>query len=76
MQPCPVYVMGEICIGGIGVARGYIGAESLTKKRFVTYHSDEQVQDSGCEVRVHTSGDMGRYHNLEKEIISIIFYSS
>ena len=58
MRPCPVWVVGEICIGGVGVARGYAGSETLTNKRFVLYSADEQVQDN---VRIHKSGDMGRY---------------
>lgn len=35
MQLCPIEVEGEIFIGGIGVAAGYIGDESKTKSSFI-----------------------------------------
>ncbi|MEM6684208.1 MAG: MupA/Atu3671 family FMN-dependent luciferase-like monooxygenase [Bacteroidota bacterium] len=34
-QLCPVGVVGELCIGGDGVASGYVGREALTAKKFI-----------------------------------------
>ncbi len=42
-------VAGEICIGGAGVARGYLGRPEMTAERFVTWNGR----------RMYRSGDLG-----------------
>ncbi|MBJ7310428.1 non-ribosomal peptide synthetase [Rugamonas sp. CCM 8940] len=62
-QPVPIGVAGEICIGGDGVARGYLNQPVLSAQRFVTDPL------SGVEgARMYRSGDLGRWRadgNLE-----------
>lgn len=54
-QPCPPGVAGELCIGGAGLARGYINDAEKTAARFVTWAFD------GIERRIYKTGDIARY---------------
>lgn len=47
---------GEICIGGVGVAKGYLNREKLTKEKFVLIKLP-----GGKKKRVYCTGDFGRY---------------
>ncbi|ULK97126.1 amino acid adenylation domain-containing protein [Bradyrhizobium sp. I71] len=54
--PVPLGAMGEICIGGVGVARGYLNRADLTAERFVRdpFRGD-------ADARMYRTGDLGRY---------------
>lgn len=56
LQPVPVGVLGEICIGGVGVARGYLNRPELTSEKFI-YDSFSSQPDA----RLYRTGDIGRY---------------
>src|SRR5690606_2050826 len=55
---CPRGVPGEICIGGEGVALGYLGRPELTAERFVADRYDPAARRGA---RVYRTGDRGRW---------------
>ena len=56
LRPVPVGTVGEIYVGGAGVARGYRHRPDLTAKRFL---SDPFSSTPGC--RLYKTGDRARY---------------
>jgi yersiniabactin nonribosomal peptide synthetase len=50
-RDCPDWVVGELWIGGAGVAAGYRGNPDATAERFVVYQGE----------RWYRTGDLGRY---------------
>ncbi|MHB8063937.1 MAG: acyl carrier protein, partial [Ruminiclostridium sp.] len=56
----PIGVIGELCVGGDGVARGYLHKEELTAKKFIMnpYKKGERIYRSGDMARVLETGDL------------------
>src|SRR5262249_31449308 len=53
MERCPVWVAGQLYIGGEGLARGYWGDEEKTGKSFIRHPESGE--------RLYRTGDLGRY---------------
>jgi amino acid adenylation domain-containing protein/non-ribosomal peptide synthase protein (TIGR01720 family) len=52
LEQMPIGTVGQIYTGGIGLARGYLGRDDLTKEKFI-YHSQLG--------RIYKTGDVGKY---------------
>lgn len=51
--PCPIGVPGELHIGGAGLARGYVGDDEQTARRFIRHDRLGQ--------RLYRTGDLGKW---------------
>ncbi len=54
LNPVPPGVAGELCVGGHGVARGYLGKEELTAEKFPP---NPFIKDN----RIYKTGDLARF---------------
>lgn len=71
LQPTPVGVPGELYIGGVGVARGYLNQPELTAERFIPNPFNNSKYSSGRakpyktqnlkSSRLYKTGDLARY---------------
>jgi amino acid adenylation domain-containing protein len=55
LQPLPIGAVGELLIGGNGLAKGYLGRDELTAERFIRHPFQYGA-------RLYRSGDLARYH--------------
>jgi len=67
-QPVPIGVPGELLIGGIGLARGYLNHPGLTRERFVPNpFGPGRVYRTGDRVRYLSNGDLEHLGRVEAE---------
>ena len=69
-QLCGIGVQGELCIGGPGVARGYLNDEALTKKKFIKnpYCEGEIIYRTGDLVRWLEDGNIEFLGRIDTQV--------
>jgi amino acid adenylation domain-containing protein len=64
LEPVPIGVAGELLLGGLGIAQGYLDRPSLTADRFIPNPFVENISDIGrtlCDARLYRTGDLCRF---------------
>ena len=70
LNPLPIGVAGEICVGGAGVGRGYLGKPELTASRFIPnpFKEGDRLYRSGDQARYYAQGDLEYIGRIDNQV--------
>ena len=56
-NPCPIGVVGELCVSGAGLSKGYLNLDELTKDKFIANPFSQSADDQ----LLYKTGDLTRW---------------
>ncbi|MFG6107723.1 amino acid adenylation domain-containing protein [Leptothoe sp. EHU-05/26/07-4] len=72
LRPVPIGVPGELYIGGMGVARGYLNQPALTAERFIpnpfAHRTDQRLYKTGDLARYRPDGQIEFLGRLDSQV--------
>jgi amino acid adenylation domain-containing protein/non-ribosomal peptide synthase protein (TIGR01720 family) len=71
LNPLPVGVAGELCIGGDGLARGYLGQPHLTSEKFIANpfgKPDARLYKTGDRARLMPDGNIEYLGRIDRQV--------
>ncbi|MFM6062559.1 MAG: AMP-binding protein, partial [Microcystis panniformis] len=61
LQPVPIGIAGELHIGGMGLARGYLNQPELTAEKFIPHPFEPPLSPHKERGKLYKTGDLVRY---------------
>ncbi|NJP18559.1 MAG: amino acid adenylation domain-containing protein [Hydrococcus sp. CRU_1_1] len=72
LQPVPIGVIGELYIGGVGLARGYLNRTELTAEKFIpnpfSHHAGARLYQTGDKARYLPDGNIEYIGRIDRQI--------
>jgi len=64
----PIGVIGEVCIGGLGVAKGYVNNTELTSEKFIPFENGQIIYKTGDLGRFLADGNIELFGRIDNQI--------
>ncbi|MDP8242503.1 MAG: amino acid adenylation domain-containing protein [Candidatus Hinthialibacter antarcticus] len=70
LRLAPIGVAGELCVGGLGVGRGYLNRDELTREKFIEnpYRNGERLYRSGDLVKQRPDGELVYLGRIDDQV--------